>query len=629
MTIFRKGIITRTGNNVRATVIAAMTLPAATGMAATGELNREIAARPVTSSPLRIGAGLDAGAVSVKSQTPAELDKTGPAYGVKGFVELRSRYLSLMVGATQQSSNLKGEDATRGLGQQMTVNSAIASAGLLLNFTPRFSVGFVTRTHKGPSADYGVYPDNEVKTYRDTGTTVRAGLPFLKNYDLSAEVSAFRATKTEDRNVNMVIAGLSASIPVKIPNFGRIELAAKKGPEAGKPETIDDIIRSFPALYFKHASNELEAASETKVAEIVKILKGKDLVKELGGRQIQIDGHGTQTGGERWTMKLSVDRAEKIAAMLVAGGIPQESLAFTGYGSSMLDPRVEPRDERQRRVVFALASKDDGTPASDSATSQISTTRAPAGVVYRVDELWTILEMSKSLFKFRDSDKKVIVDVPYRVTQSPGTWEKVHHAIASFHAHGIKSNQLIVKSIVRKGGILLTVASPDEQLVAEVERTQRMRKNLIVLPVSSEKVSQMAIRLRDNQNLWTRVEARPEIRDQFIEAGLKKSQAVRRVATDLWPRTTGSYGLIENSDSVIIIHARRSKDTLAAALVGAGAAPVAAPAAAPVAAPAVKAPEGKKPARTAPVKAARQKHAPETRDPWQVPGLDLGNPLAH
>lgn len=519
-------------------------------------------------SPLRLGAGVDGGRVSVDSKVPTELDKTGTQYGVRGFLEYQTRWLSLMVGGAQHSVTVTGEDSSRGVVQQMQVNAATAQGGFYLNLGRRLSLGLSTRVHKGPSADYGVYAKKENHTFRDAGPSIRTRLAIFKGFDVAAEASLFKSLENDVRAVDTVVAGLSASIPVKTPNFGRLEFAAKGGPgdsTAGKGGTKAPgaglVIDTFDPVHFEHSSDELVTGDETRVANMIKILKGTD----LRGRRVQVSGYGSRVGSPRVTLMVSLARAEKIASMLVAGGIPEEMIDFSGYGASVLDPAIEPDADGQRRVVVSLTNPAEEKPASMA--FDISTLRVPPGLVYRVDELWTVLEIGRSIRKFRAADKSVVIEVPESVTTQRGTYEKVSHAVSILRSFGLKSNQIATKVVPVKSDIQITVTSPDKNLMAALDRAGYRRGRMLIMPVASDKVPSFVARLKEHRKLWTYVEAKSEIRQEMIAADFGKTLVINRTVSDLWPRAVVGFGPLAENHTLVVVHASRSLKHLRTALV--------------------------------------------------------------
>ena len=534
-------------------------------------------------SPLRVGVGIDGGRVSVDSLIPAELDKSGTQFGYRGFVEYQTRWLSLMVGGAQRRVSATGEDTQRGVSQQLNVNAATVQGGLFLNLGRRFSLGMSSRVHTGPSADYGVYADKENHSFRDAGPSLRARLATFKGFDVAAEVSWFKSLENDVRKVDTFVAGLSASIPVKTPHFGRLEFAAKNSPAAVEqkpatidakpvvtPHTVDNLAPTseptseptFAPVLFQHASDALLPDDEPRVAEMIKSLKGMD----LKGRQIHVSGHGSRVGSQRATLKVSLARAEKIASMLVAGGIPEDAIDFAGFGASALDPNHKPGADEQRRVVVALKNSGAESPASMS--FKISTQQVASGLVYKVDELWTVLEIARSIRRFRAADKSVVIEVPASVIKKPGSFEKASQAVSILKSFGLKSTQITTKVIPLRSDIQIRVASPDTLLIAALGRASERRGRMLVLPVASDKLEPFVARLQKHRNLWSYVEAKPEIRQGLIASGIAKKAVIHRSKSDLWPHAVVGFGPLAENYTLVVVHGNRSLKHLTAALTG-------------------------------------------------------------
>lgn len=167
---------------------------------------------------LRFGAGMDAARVSVDSKIPAELDKTGSQVGVGALAAIDSRWLSWTLGASYCTSQVKGSDDVRGVEQEVAVTSLAFHSGLFFNLSRGFGLGLKARMQKGPAADFGVYPDKEAQTFRESGPAMRAMLARVGGYDLIAEAAWLRSRGIEKRDVQTVIAGFTAALPVTIRN---------------------------------------------------------------------------------------------------------------------------------------------------------------------------------------------------------------------------------------------------------------------------------------------------------------------------------------------------------------------------------------------------------------------------
>jgi len=81
-------------------------------------------------------------------------------------------------------------------------------------------------------------------------------------------------------------------------------------------------------VYFSLDSAELDAEDQAQLDEIIAA------VKDSGPAKIVVRGHADRSGGDDYNLALSEQRAEKIAAALVAAGIPADSVRTMGLGES-------------------------------------------------------------------------------------------------------------------------------------------------------------------------------------------------------------------------------------------------------------------------------------------------------
>lgn len=89
-------------------------------------------------------------------------------------------------------------------------------------------------------------------------------------------------------------------------------------------------------VYFALDSAELDAEDREMLDDIIAA------VKESGPSKIVVRGHTDRSGSDDYNMALSEQRAETIAAALVAAGIPADSVRTMGRGES--DPAVATED---------------------------------------------------------------------------------------------------------------------------------------------------------------------------------------------------------------------------------------------------------------------------------------------
>ncbi|MGI9501214.1 MAG: OmpA family protein, partial [Geminicoccaceae bacterium] len=89
-------------------------------------------------------------------------------------------------------------------------------------------------------------------------------------------------------------------------------------------------------VYFALDSAELAAEDQAMLDEIIAA------VKEGGPEKIVVRGHADRSGDDAYNLALSQERAEIIAAALVAAGISEDSVRTMGLGETK--PAVETED---------------------------------------------------------------------------------------------------------------------------------------------------------------------------------------------------------------------------------------------------------------------------------------------
>ena len=539
-------------------------------MVAVAGLTSAIALSQDEASPLHLGAGVDAGMVTVKPTQPKELNKTGTQFGVKTFFELRSQFVGFMLGVAQETATVSGDDPSRGVGQELQINSAMTYSGLYVNFGPKMSLGVTGRLHKGASADFGIYRDNSPKIFRDIGATIKGSLPFFENLNLAAEASVFHATQTSKRKVDTVVAGLSATIPVKLPTIGRIEFAAKNPeplfnvPTTTKSEEALSLLLIKP-IRFSNSSSRLDDEAKDHIKAIVGGLKSV----QLGSRRIQVSGHGSWTEKTRRTLSFSLARSTVVAERLMEAGFPASIIDVSGYGSSLPDPALAPDSDQQQRVIISLKnapSEGDANPTS--VAFEISNLRIPPSVIYRIDELWTILDLGRILKKFSEPMKIINIEFPERMIREPGTWERVRLAVGSLKYNHPSATQIILRVVAHRENVAFDVRSTDNEFLDAIQHSQTLRPNLIVFPVAIENIALMASRLKRNADSWTFIEAKPEIGSALVAAGIPVSKIIHWPSSELWPDTISGFAPTTIHQTLVAIHATNSRNDLLQLLSG-------------------------------------------------------------
>lgn len=135
------------------------------------------------------------------------------------------------------------------------------------------------------------------------------------------------------------------------------QAAAAETPKAsagGDCSALPADVKAVPvdfAIQFKLGSAEVAASSEPTLREIAKILS---LNPE---RCVLVEGHTDATGNVDRNMELSHRRADSVVKFIVEkSGINRSRLVPIGKGSSEPLQNHDPRDSKNRRVVFKVVS---------------------------------------------------------------------------------------------------------------------------------------------------------------------------------------------------------------------------------------------------------------------------------
>jgi len=120
----------------------------------------------------------------------------------------------------------------------------------------------------------------------------------------------------------------------------------------GDCSTLPADVKAVPvdfAIQFKLGSAEVAPASEPTLREIAKILS---LNPE---RCVLVEGHTDATGNAERNLELSHKRAGSVVKFIVEkSGIDRNRLIPLGKGSSEPVKNLDPRDPKNRRVVFKV-----------------------------------------------------------------------------------------------------------------------------------------------------------------------------------------------------------------------------------------------------------------------------------
>ncbi|NBQ53367.1 MAG: hypothetical protein EBU49_07300 [Proteobacteria bacterium] len=205
---------------------------------------------------------------------------------------------------------------------------------------------------------------------------------------------------------------------------------------------------------------------------------------------------------------------------------------------------------------------------SNSVTFEISNLRIPPSVVYRIDELWTILDLGRILKKFAEPKKVVTIEFPERMIREPGTWERVRLAVGSLKYAHPNATQIILKIVPQRENVLFAVRSDDHEFLEAIQQSQDLRRNLFVIPVAIENAGQMAERLKRNEDLWTFIEAKPEMGAALVSFGIPIKRIIHWPSSELWPETIPGFAPTTGRQTLVVIHAAASRKELLELLQG-------------------------------------------------------------
>jgi len=99
-------------------------------------------------------------------------------------------------------------------------------------------------------------------------------------------------------------------------------------------------------LLFEFDSAALSADARTRVLDMARALR------EAGIARLRIEGHTDQRGSEEYNLRLSQQRAQAVADVLVEAGMARENLEVKGLGRAL--PIDKARDGENRRVAIIV-----------------------------------------------------------------------------------------------------------------------------------------------------------------------------------------------------------------------------------------------------------------------------------
>ena len=111
---------------------------------------------------------------------------------------------------------------------------------------------------------------------------------------------------------------------------------------------VNEIKENFNAAKFEKRKYDLNESSKTVLLDLVKLLNENPSIK------LQIEGHTSAEGDDKFNQKLSTNRAKAAVDFLVSKGIDNSRLSYKGFGSNNLKNASDPEAEENRRVEFVV-----------------------------------------------------------------------------------------------------------------------------------------------------------------------------------------------------------------------------------------------------------------------------------
>lgn len=114
---------------------------------------------------------------------------------------------------------------------------------------------------------------------------------------------------------------------------------------------LNALVAAEPIL-FEWGSGTISATSRATVEKVAAI------AKRFGGVVIEVQGHTDSEGSAGGNLTLSEQRAQAVAAALIALGVPEGDLVAKGFGETqlILTPDGDEDPDKSRRVVFGVTA---------------------------------------------------------------------------------------------------------------------------------------------------------------------------------------------------------------------------------------------------------------------------------
>lgn len=113
------------------------------------------------------------------------------------------------------------------------------------------------------------------------------------------------------------------------------------------------VVINLPDILFRFGSAELTSEAYRNIADIA------DVIKDVSGRNIAVEGHTDSIGSDTYNQSLSLRRANSVASALRSDGVLSSSLRINGFGESrpIAINETEAGRARNRRVEVVVEDR--------------------------------------------------------------------------------------------------------------------------------------------------------------------------------------------------------------------------------------------------------------------------------
>ena len=118
--------------------------------------------------------------------------------------------------------------------------------------------------------------------------------------------------------------------------------------EQPKEEKVEEVVVEKVKEIKEKKKYDLNEDAKAVLLDLVKLLNENPSIK------LQIEGHTSAEGDDKFNQKLSTNRAKAAVDFLVSKGIDNSRLSYKGFGSNNLKNASDPEAEENRRVEFVV-----------------------------------------------------------------------------------------------------------------------------------------------------------------------------------------------------------------------------------------------------------------------------------